>query len=400
MRYRIPFNKPFLAGKELYYIAQSVLSGHTAGDGLFTKKCQTLMEEKFGANKILLTNSCTAALEMAAILCEVGPGDEVILPSFTFVSTANAFFLRGAKLIFADIRQDTLNIDETKIEDVITENTKVIVPVHYAGVACEMDTIMDLAHRHDLYVVEDAAQGVNAKHNSSYLGTIGDIGTYSFHETKNYICGEGGAIVVNNGKLVERAEIIREKGTNRSKFFRGEVDKYTWVDIGSSYLPSDILAAFLYAQLENMEQINKRREELFDYYYKALIPLANDGKLRLPYISSECESNSHLFYIILQDENTRNALMDYLKSEGIQALFHYLPLHLSQVGQSMGNTDGQLPVTESMSGRLLRLPFYHDMKKEEQAEVVRAIRDFFHKPRQRNSKKSRDIRTGIHAQTV
>ena len=238
---------------------------------------------------------------------------------------------------------------------------------------------MDIANRHKLYVVEDAARGVNARYKSKFLGTIGDIGTYSFHETKNYICGEGGAIVINNDKFLERAEIIREKGTNRSKFFRGEVDKYTWVDIGSSFLPSDILAAFLYAQLENMEQINRRREAIFDYYYKALIPLVNDGKLRLPYVSSECESNSHLFYIILNDENTRNELMDYLKSKGILAVFHYIPLHLSQVGRSMGYTDGQLPITEDMSGRLLRLPFYHDMTKDNQAEVVDTIKDFFNK---------------------
>ena len=378
-KYKIPFNKPFLAGKELYYIAQSVLGGHTAGDGSFTKKCQALMEKKFGANKILLTHSCTAALEMTAILCEVGPGDEVILPSFTFVSTANAFYLRGAKLVFIDVQQDTLNMDVTQIEEAITDCTKVIVPVHYAGIGCEMDTIMDIANRYNLYVVEDAAQGVNAKYKEKFLGTIGDIGTYSFHETKNYICGEGGAIVMNNQKFVERAEIIREKGTNRSKFFRGEVDKYTWVDIGSSFLPSDILAAFLYAQLENMESINRRRGELFDYYYKALIPLVNDGKLRLPYVSSECESNSHLFYIILNDENTRNVLMDHLKSREILAVFHYLPLHLSQVGRSMGYTDGQLPVTESMSGRLLRLPFYHDMTSNDQAEVVKTIKDFLMK---------------------
>ena len=376
-KYRIPFNKPFLAGKELYYVAQSVLSGHTAGDGPFTKKCQALMEEKFGANKILLTHSCTAALEMSAILCGVGHGDEVILPSFTFVSTANAFYLRGAKLVFVDVQQDTLNMDVTHIEDAITEHTKVIVPVHYAGIGCDMDSIMDIARRHKLYVVEDAAQGVNAKYKDRYLGTIGDIGTYSFHETKNYICGEGGAVVINNGKFIERAEIIREKGTNRSKFYRGEVDKYTWVDIGSSYLPSDILAGFLYAQLENMEQINRRRGELFDYYYKALMPLANDGKLRLPYISSECQTNSHLFYIILEDENTRNALMEDLKSKGILAVFHYLPLHLSDIGRSMGYS--QLPITESMSGRLLRLPFYHDLKLEEQEEVVDTIKGFFQK---------------------
>lgn len=254
MDYSLPFNKPFIVGKELYYIAQSVLSGKIAGDGIFTKKCHALIEEKFGAKKVLLTHSCTAALEMAAILCDVSVGDEVILPSFTFVSTANAFYLRGARLVFVDIRPDTLNMDETKLEDAITERTKIIVPVHYGGVACEMDVIMDIAGRNGLYVVEDAAQGVNAKYNGKFLGTIGDIGTYSFHETKNFICGEGGAIVINNKKFIERAEIIREKGTNRSKFFRGEVDKYTWVDVGSSFLPSDIIAAFLYAQLEKWKR--------------------------------------------------------------------------------------------------------------------------------------------------
>lgn len=379
VNYRIPFNKPFIVGKELYYIAQSVLGGHIAGDGLFTKKCQALMEERFGATRILLTHSCTAALEMAATLCEVGPGDEVILPSFTFVSTANAFYLRGAKLVFVDIRPDTLNIDEKKIEGAITGDTKVIVPVHYAGVACEMDTIMKIAREHNIYVVEDAAQGVNSKYMDAFLGTIGDIGTYSFHETKNVICGEGGAIVINNEKFIERAEIIREKGTNRSKFFRGEVDKYTWVDLGSSYLPSDLLAAFLYAQLENMEAINKRREELFNYYYRTLIPLANDGNFSLPYVSGECQTNSHLFYIILEDEDTRTALTDHLKSKGILAVFHYLPLHLSPVGRSMGYTSDRLPVTESMSCRLLRLPFYYDLKQDEQSEVVNSIKDFFSK---------------------
>ena len=377
MSYRIPFNKPFLVGKELYYIAQAIMSGHSAGDGMFTKKCQKLMEEKFGAKRILLTNSCTAALEMSAILCQIVPGDKVIMPSFTFVSTANAFYLRGAKITFVDIEKDTLNIDVTKIENVITETTKVIVPVHYAGISCNMDSIMDIADRHKLYVVEDSAQGVNAKYNGQYLGTIGDIGTYSFHETKNYTCGEGGAIVINNEKFIERAEIIREKGTNRSKFFRGEVDKYTWVDIGSSYLPSDILAAFLYAQLENMDHINKRREGIFNYYYKALIPLVNDGKLRLPYVSSQCDANSHLFYIILNDEYTRNRLMDYLKSKGILAVFHYVPLHLSQVGRLMGYTEGQLPITEDMSRRLLRLPFYYDMTEDNQVKIVDTIKSFF-----------------------
>ena len=379
MNYDIPFNKPFLVGKELYYIAQSVLSGHTAGDGQFTKKCQSLMQENFGAKKILLTHSCTAALEMASILCEIDEGDEVILPSFTFVSTANAFYLRGAKLAFVDIHPDTLNMDATKIDKAVNARTKAIVPVHYAGVGCEMDTIMGVAKKHGLYVIEDAAQGVNSKYKDRFLGTIGDLGTYSFHETKNYICGEGGAIIINNEKFIERAEIIREKGTNRSKFFRGEVDKYTWIDMGSSFLPSDILAAFLYAQLENMATINRRRGEIFDIYYKALIPLANDGKLRLPYISNDCQANSHLFYIILQNENTRNALMDHLKSKGILAVFHYLPLHLSRIGRSMGYKEGQLPVTESMSGRLLRLPFYYDLTREQQDEIVFQIKEFFSK---------------------
>ncbi len=379
MDYSIPFNKPFIVGKELYYIAQSVLSGKIAGDGIFTKKCHALMEEKFGAKKVLLTHSCTAALEMAAILCDVSVGDEVILPSFTFVSTANAFYLRGARLVFIDIRPDTLNMDETKLEEVITERTKIIVPVHYGGVACEMDVIMDIASRHGLYVVEDAAQGVNAKYNGKFLGTIGDIGTYSFHETKNFICGEGGAIVVNNEKFFERAEIIREKGTNRSKFFRGEVDKYTWVDMGSSFLPSDIIAAFLYAQLEKMEEINERRKKIFMFYHKALMSLVNDGEIRIPCASDGCQDNSHLFCIILKDEKTRNALMDYLKSQGILAVFHYIPLHLSPVGRSMGYVEGLLPITEAMSGRLLRLPFYYDLKRRQQIQVVEAITDFFRK---------------------
>ncbi len=377
MNFQIPFNKPFLVGKELYYIAQAVLSGHTSGDGIYTKKCQKLLERKFQAQKILLTHSCTAALEMAAILCDVKPGDEVILPSFTFVTTATSFHLRGAKLVFVDIEPNTLNISSKNIASAITDKTKVIVPVHYAGVACEMDAIMALAKKNNIFVVEDAAQGVNAKYNNEYLGTIGDIGTFSFHETKNFICGEGGAIVINNEKLIERAEIIREKGTNRSKFFRGEVDKYTWVDTGSSYLPSDILAAFLYAQLENMEKINDRREKIFANYYKSLMPLVNDGKLRLPYISGACHSNNHLFYIILENEKTRNDLMDFLKERGILAVFHYLPLHISPMGQMMGGKKGQLPVTEEMSNRLLRLPFYYELRKNEQAVVVDTIKEFF-----------------------
>ncbi len=379
MTYRIPFNKPFIVGKELYYVAQSILSGHAAGNGPFTKKCQTLMEEKFGARKILLTTSCSSALDMAAILCNIRPGDEVILPSFTFVSTANAFYMRGAKLVFVDIRSDTLNIDETKIAEAISDRTKVIVPVHYAGVSCEMEVIKDIAKQHDLIVVEDAAQAVNSKYKNRYLGTFGDLGTFSFHETKNFICGEGGAILINNDKYIERAEIVWEKGTNRTKFFRGEVDKYTWVDIGSSYVLSDILAAFLYAQLEKMEEINERRQKVFDRYYKGLMPLANDGLLRLPIISYDSQPNSHLFYVILRDRTTRDELMDHLKKEGMLAVFHFLPLHLSPIGRAMGYAEGRLPVTEALSDRLLRLPFYYDLASAEQTEVIESIKKFFTK---------------------
>lgn len=381
---KIPFNKPFIIGKELYYISQSVISGHSAGDGTYTQKCHALMEKKFNAKKVLLTPSCTASLEMAAILCNIEPGDEVILPSFTFVSTANAFHLRGAALIFADINRDTLNIEVDEIQKKITEKTKAIVVVHYAGVACNMDKIMEIARKKNIFVIEDAAQGVNAQYNDKYLGTIGDIGTYSFHETKNFICGEGGAIVINNDSFIERAEIIREKGTNRSKFFRGEVDKYTWMDIGSSYLPSDIIAAFLYAQLENMDEINARRSEIFDYYYRALIPFSNEGLMRLPYISNQCESNCHLFYIIVKDNETREALLAYFKSKKIMALFHYVPLHLSPVGRSMGYTDGTLPVTESMSERLIRLPFFYEITKEQQNRVIDTIHQFFKTHSQKN----------------
>jgi len=377
MNYRVPFNKPFIIGKELYYISQAVLGGKIAGDGLFTRKCHEFMEKTFHARKVLLTHSCTAALEMAAILIEIGHDDEVILPSFTFVSTANAFFLRGARLIFADIRQDTLNIDERLLEGMVTSRTRAIVPVHYAGMACDMDAIMKLALKHTMYVIEDAAQAVNSTYKDRYLGTIGDIGTYSFHETKNFISGEGGAIVINNEKFIERAEIIWEKGTNRSKFFRGETDKYTWVDIGSSYLPSEIISAFLYAQLENIDLITRRRREIFEYYTDALTPLAEEGVFRIPGHVADCRTNYHLFYIILEDEKTRNDLMDYLKAQGILAVFHYVPLHTSPVGLSMGYREGQLPVTETISRCLLRLPFYYELKQEEQDHVINSVREFF-----------------------
>lgn len=373
----IPFNRPFIVGKELYYIAQAVLNGHIAGDGAFTKKCHEFLEDKFQTPKALLTHSCTAALEMAALLCDLQPGDEVILPSFTFVSTANAFYMRGARLVFVDIRPDTLNIDENLIERAISPRTKVIVPVHYAGVGCEMDTIMDIARRYGLLVVEDAAQGVGSLYKERSLGTIGDLGTYSFHETKNCICGEGGALLVNKDRFIERAEIIREKGTNRSKFFRGEVDKYTWVDVGSSYLPSDIVAAFLYAQLENIEEINARRSVIFDYYRSGLAHLAERGVLHLPYVPHDCLCNNHLFYILLRDEATRDALMTNLRQQNIGAVFHYLPLHLSPVGRGLGYRDKMLPVTESICGRLLRLPLYFGITNEEQDIVINKIDSFF-----------------------
>lgn len=378
---KIPFNKPFIIGQELDYIRQAVASGQIAGDGLFTKKCHLLLEKKLKAKKILLTTSCTAALEIAAILCNVKPGDEVVVPSFTFSSTANAFYTRGARIIFVDIRPDTFNIDETKIKAAITRKTKVIVVVHYAGIACEMDFITKIAREHNVYVVEDAAQGVNAKYNGKYLGTIGDFGAFSFHETKNYICGEGGAIAVNNMKFVERAEIIREKGTNRSQFFRGEIDKYTWVDVGSSYLPSDLLAAFLYAQLKNMKKITARRKEIYCTYFKELTSLANEGVLQLPVIPGSCQSNYHMFYVIVKNKKVRNDLLSYLNSKGIRAIFHYIPLHLSPIGHLLGYKAGQLLVTESISNRLLRLPFYYNLSNLEQTKVIKEIKHFFNKNR-------------------
>lgn len=377
MRYRIPFNKPFIIGKELYYIAQSVLKGQISGDGPYTKACQQLMEKAFSARNVLLTTSCTSALEMAAILCDIQQGEEVILPSYTFVSTANAFFMRGARLVFVDIRRDTLNLDETLLEKAITKRTKAIVPVHYAGVACEMDTVKEVASKHGLYVIEDAAQGVNAKYKGVYLGTIGDLGTYSFHETKDFTCGEGGALATNKDGFAERAEIIREKGTNRSQFFRGQIDKYTWVDIGSSYIPSDILAAFLYAQLENMEEITNKRKKIYELYYEALQPLAARDLLVLPTIPDGCESNYHMFYILLRDSKTRIALIDYLKERGILAIFHYVPLHTSPMGEKLGYRRGMLPVTEEISERVLRLPFYYELEEDDAGTVVKEIFSFF-----------------------
>jgi dTDP-4-amino-4,6-dideoxygalactose transaminase len=375
---KIPFNKPFIAGKELFYIAQAVIENHhTAGDGPFTKKCQAWLEEHLGCRKVLLTHSCTAALEMAAILANIQPGDEIIMPSYTFVSTANAFALRGGVPVFIDIRPDTLNINENLIEKAITPHTKAILPVHYAGVSCEMDAIMDIAMRHNLFVIEDAAQGIMSTYKGNQLGTIGHFGACSFHETKNIISGEGGALLINDDKFIERAEIIREKGTNRSQFFRGQVDKYTWVDIGSSYLPSDIIAAFLYAQMENADQIIAKRNLIYDLYMKGLQPLADKGCLQLPFILDDCCSNGHMFYIITRSLEERTKLTEFLKERGIMAVFHYVPLHSSPAGKLYGRAYGTLDVTKRVSDCLLRLPLYYEMTNNDVHSVTKSIKEFY-----------------------
>lgn len=358
----IPFNKPFVAGKELYYIAQSISFGNIAADGHFTKACNRLLCERFDLGNSLMVTSCTSALEIAAILCDIEPGDEVILPSYTFVSTANAFVRAGATPVFVDIRTDTLNMDETLLEQAITTRTKAIVPVHYAGVACEMDSIMEIAERHNVLVVEDAAQGVHAYYRGKALGSIGHLGAYSYHETKNYICGEGGTLCINDAKFESRAEIIRDKGTNRQQFFRGAVDKYTWVDVGSSYVLSELSCAFLYAQLEALDAIRNQRRQVFDNYRHLLRELENDGHLRLPVIPAHCDTNYHMFYILLEDQATRDSLMQYLREHGVNAVFHYIPLHTSPMGKTYGNQRGQLPVTEEYAGRLLRLPFFNELE--------------------------------------
>ncbi len=372
----IPFNKPYVAGKELYYIAQSISFGNISADGRFTKACNELLCERFNLGSSLMVTSCTSALEMAAILCDVEPGDEVILPSYTFVSTANAFVRAGVKPVFVDIRPDTLNMDETQIENAITTRTKAIVPVHYAGVACEMDTITDIAERHGIYVVEDAAQGMHAYYKGRALGSIGHMGTYSYHETKNYVCGEGGTLTINHPELQTRAEIIRDKGTNRQQFFRGAVDKYTWVDIGSSYVLSELSCAFLYAQLEALDEIRALRKQVFDNYQNLLGGLQDEGFLQMPVIPDECETNYHMFYILLKDQETRDALMQYLREHDINAVFHYIPLHTSPMGRSFGYREGQLPVTEDLSGRLLRLPFFNEISFSQQERITDWINSF------------------------
>jgi dTDP-4-amino-4,6-dideoxygalactose transaminase len=372
----ICFNRPFTVGKEFEYIQQAIENMDLSGDGAITKKCHAYLEQILGVPKVLLTTSCTHALEMAALLLDIKPGDEVIVPSFTFVSTVNAFVLRGACPVFSDVRPDTLNLDEAKLEQLITPRTKAIIPVHYAGVGCEMDAILEIANRYGIAVVEDNAHGLFAKYKGKYLGTMGCMATQSFHETKNFTCGEGGALLINDPHHIERAEIIREKGTNRSRFYRGQVDKYTWVDIGSSYLPSGILVAFLYAQLEGREEIQSRRRRVWEYYNEHLQDWAQSQGVRLPIVPDYCEQAYHMFYLLMPSLEKRQALIDHLKAQGISSVFHYLPLHLSDMGRRFGGKEGDCPVTESVSNRLLRLPFYNDLTEADQARVVAAIQNF------------------------
>lgn len=368
----IPFNKPHLGGKELWNIAQAHAKGQMAGDGSFTKCCQSWLEQRTGTRKALLTHSCTAALEMAAMLADLQPGDEVIMPSYTFVSTANAFALRGAVPVFVDIRPDTLNIDECRIEAAITPRTRAIAPVHYAGVGCDMDAIMAIAGRRGLLVIEDAAQGVLASYRDRPLGAIGHLGAFSFHETKNIISGEGGAMLINDPVLAERAEIIREKGTNRSQFFRGQVDKYTWVDIGSSYLPGEIIAAFLSAQMEEADAITARRMGIWARYHEAFEPLERSGRLRRPVIPDGCAHNAHMYYLLLRDLDDRTAFIDAMKAEGIHCVFHYVPLHSAPAGQKYGRMADDLAVTNDLADRLVRLPLWLGLE-EHQERVIEAV---------------------------
>jgi dTDP-4-amino-4,6-dideoxygalactose transaminase len=373
----IPFAKPFITGNELKYIAQVIASGGMSSDGRFTQGCAQILKKRFGIHEVFMVPSCTAALEMAAMLSGIGEGDEVLMPSFTFASTANAIVLRGAKPVFVDIRPDTLNIDESLVEAGITPRTKAIFPVHYAGVSCEMDRLMAIAGKHNLLVVEDAAQAVNGHYRGRALGSIGHLGAYSFHSTKDYTCGEGGALCVNSPEMAARAEIMRDKGTNRNQFLRGEVDKYSWVDVGSSYAPSEIACAFLYAQLEMMDRIKALRCQIFQRYQSRLSQFEQLGLLRLPQVPIGCDSSHHMYYILLPDQETRDRLIIYLKEKRIRALFHYVPLHCSPMGRRLGYREGDFPVTEQLSGRLLRVPFYPDLKEEEQETVVHCIESFF-----------------------
>ena len=373
----IPFNVPPCTGNEMKYIGEAIAAHKICGDGVFTKRCNEWMEKRFQAHKVLLTTSGTTALDMASLLCDLKPGDEVILPSFTFSSSATAFAIYGARLVFVDVRPDTMNIDETKIEAAITDKTRVILAMHYAGMACEMDTIMDIARRHNLLVVEDAAQGVMSTYKGKALGTIGDFGCYSFHETKNYSMGEGGAVLVNNPAYVERAEILREKGTNRSKFYRGQVDKYTWVDIGDSFLPSELNAAYLWAQLEMADEINNDRLASWQRYWDAFQDLAAAGRVTLPTIPADCVHNAHMFYIKCKDLAERTALISFLKERDILAVFHYVPLHSAPAGLRFGRFHGEDRYTTAESDRLVRLPLYYKLTTEDQDRVIKAVRDFY-----------------------
>ncbi|WP_299479833.1 dTDP-4-amino-4,6-dideoxygalactose transaminase [uncultured Roseibium sp.] len=371
----IPFNWPHMTGKELYYIADAHFKGRLAGDGPFTKLCHAWIEQNSGCSKALLTHSCTAALEMAALLLDIEPGDEVIMPSYTFVSTANAFVLRGGVPVFVDIREDTLNLDERLLEAAITPRTRAIVPVHYAGVGCEMDAILSIARKHGLHVVEDAAQGVMASYKDRMLGSIGDLGTYSFHETKNVISGEGGALLVNDETLSVRAEIIREKGTDRSRFFRGEIDKYSWQEVGSSFLPGELIAAFLWAQLEEAQKITEQRLANWHYYHDLMEPLEASGILRRPIIPAECRHNAHMYYVLFAPDIDRQSVLETFKKNGIDSVFHYVPLHSAPAGMRYGRAHGNLEITNEYSERLVRLPFWTTITVEQQDEVARTLKN-------------------------
>ncbi|HKI25782.1 MAG TPA: dTDP-4-amino-4,6-dideoxygalactose transaminase [Candidatus Sulfotelmatobacter sp.] len=374
MSYRIPFNRPCLAGNEYKYISEAIANGHASGDGPFTRRCHEFLETELGVARALLTTSCTHALEMAALLLDCGPEDEIIVPSFTFVSTANAFALRGARLVYSDVRPDTLNLDESRVEDLITPRTKAIVVVHYAGVPCEMDSILAIAARHGVRVVEDNAHALFSRYKGAYTGTLGCLAAQSFHETKNFTCGEGGALIVNDPDLLERALVIREKGTNRSRFFRGEVDKYTWVDLGSSYLPSDLLAAFLLAQFEAKQNIQEKRRQIWNRYYESLADWAESNDVKLPVIPADCEQAYHMFYMLLPSPEDRNSLISHLKSESILSVFHYAPLHLSEAGRKFAARQSSCPVAEEISDRLVRLPFYNDLTVVEHDHVTNAAK--------------------------
>jgi len=374
--YQIPFNKPTYLGHETDYIKDSLANWHVSGDGAYSRKCHAYLEKTLGVSKALLTTSCTHALEMAALLLDIQPGDEIIVPSFTFVSSINAFVLRGARPIFADIRPDTLNLDEAQLADLITERTRAIVLVHYAGVACEMDAIMALAAAHGIAVIEDNAHALFSRYKGRYLGTFGELATQSFHETKNFTCGEGGALLINDPTMIERAEIIREKGTNRSRFFRGQIDKYTWVDLGSSYLPSDMLAAYLWAQFEAAQQIQQRRQEIWNRYQRHLVGWAGSHDVKLPTVPAYVEQSYHMYYLLLPSLEVRTALISHLKSRSILSVFHYLPLHLSDMGKRFGGQAGDCPITEDVSERLLRLPFFHALTQSEQDEVLAGLLSF------------------------